>query len=78
MTLKSFEKLLKRYRLKKIKHVVAGGARRCDSVNAGLKVLDGDTQSVVVHDGASSLGGQTFAAGGGAGMDHRAVITPFP
>lgn len=36
---------------KKVKHIVPGGSRRQDSVNAGLEVI-GDCQWVVVHDGA--------------------------
>jgi 2-C-methyl-D-erythritol 4-phosphate cytidylyltransferase len=35
--------------------VVAGGSRRQDSVQAGLKALDDDTAIVLVHDGARPL-----------------------
>ncbi|MDD4174547.1 MAG: 2-C-methyl-D-erythritol 4-phosphate cytidylyltransferase, partial [Kiritimatiellae bacterium] len=36
----------------KLRHVVAGGARRQDSVQNGMKEMDPETRVVVVHDGA--------------------------
>ena len=38
--------------ISKLAKVVSGGARRQDSVQAGLKEADSDTRIVVVHDGA--------------------------
>lgn len=38
--------------ISKLVKVVAGGTRRQDSVQAGLKDVDSDTRIVVVHDGA--------------------------
>lgn len=38
--------------ISKVRAVVAGGARRQDSVMNGMKELDADTRLVVVHDGA--------------------------
>ena len=38
--------------ISKLAKVVSGGARRQDSVQAGLKEVDSDTRIVVVHDGA--------------------------
>ena len=38
--------------ISKVRAVVAGGARRLDSVMNGMKELDADTRLVVVHDGA--------------------------
>ncbi|MGK2957687.1 MAG: 2-C-methyl-D-erythritol 4-phosphate cytidylyltransferase [Acidimicrobiales bacterium] len=35
--------------------VVAGGATRCDSVRAGLEVVDVDAELIVVHDAARPL-----------------------
>ncbi|MBP5321758.1 MAG: 2-C-methyl-D-erythritol 4-phosphate cytidylyltransferase [Kiritimatiellae bacterium] len=40
------------YGISKLRSVVPGGARRQDSVQAGLKEMDPDTRIVVVHDGA--------------------------
>ena len=40
------------YGISKLKMVVAGGVRRQDSVQNGLKAADPDTRIVVVHDGA--------------------------
>ena len=53
--LKIFKGLIKKFNLKKVKKVVAGGTRRCDSVKNGLAVLDPDTDVVVIHDGARPL-----------------------
>ena len=47
-----FKNLIRRYRLRKVKSVLAGGRRRSDSVRLGLKALDKDTVYVVVHDAA--------------------------
>ena len=38
--------------ISKLAKVVSGGARRQDSVQAGLKEADSDTRIIVVHDGA--------------------------
>ena len=38
--------------ISKLSKIVPGGARRQDSVQAGLKEADSDTRIVVVHDGA--------------------------
>jgi len=38
--------------ISKIRAIVAGGARRQDSVQNGMKAMDPDTRVVVVHDGA--------------------------
>ncbi len=37
---------------KKVRAVIAGGARRSDSVKCGLEALASDTQTVLVHDAA--------------------------
>ena len=44
-------KILKRYRIKKIKKVVLGGKRRQDSVGNGLSAIDTRTDLVLIHDG---------------------------
>jgi 2-C-methyl-D-erythritol 4-phosphate cytidylyltransferase len=46
------EKLIKKYKLKKIKCIVAGGENRQDSVRKGLEFLDKDTDYVIIHDGS--------------------------
>ena len=43
------ERIVRRYGLRKIQGVIAGGAERQDSVYAGLQLIDGD-EIVVVHD----------------------------
>ena len=44
--------LARMFGISKIRAVVAGGAKRQDSVANGLKEIDSDTRIVVVHDGA--------------------------
>lgn len=44
--------VVRMFGISKVRAVVAGGARRQDSVANGLKELDVDTRLVVVHDGA--------------------------
>ena len=53
--LKDLERIIKKYRFRKVTRIVPGGATRRDSVAAGLGVLDQDTAIVVVHDGARPL-----------------------
>ena len=53
--LKEFPRLVRRYRLKKISRIVAGGATRLLSVFHGLQALDADTQYVLIHDAARPL-----------------------
>ena len=44
--------VVRMFGISKVRAVVAGGAKRQDSVMNGLKELDVDTRFVVVHDGA--------------------------
>ena len=48
--LKNFQKIAKRFR--KVKAIVAGGAKRADSVRLGLSAIDENTALVLVHDAA--------------------------
>ncbi|MFA5059642.1 MAG: 2-C-methyl-D-erythritol 4-phosphate cytidylyltransferase [Candidatus Omnitrophota bacterium] len=47
---KDFARIIEKFRWKKVKAVVIGGATRRDSVRHGLNVLDKDTQLVAIHD----------------------------
>lgn len=47
-----FKGLVKKFRFKKVKAVVAGGKSRSQSVYNGLKVTASDTDIILVHDGA--------------------------
>ena len=47
--------LSKMFGISKLDKIVQGGAKRSDSVQAGLKACDIDTTLVVVHDGARPL-----------------------
>ena len=44
------ENIVKQYNLKKVKHIIAGGSERYESVYNGLKKTTGDI--VLIHDGA--------------------------
>src|SRR3989338_1404356 len=50
-----FEKFIKKFKLKKVRRIVAGGATRCESVQKALHALDSDTQAVLIHDGARPI-----------------------
>lgn len=49
------EELLGPFTLTKVRHIVAGGKERQDSVRHGLVVLDNDCELVVIHDAARPL-----------------------
>ena len=43
------------YGLRKVKNIVEGGSQRFRSVYNGVKVADGDTDYILIHDGARPL-----------------------
>jgi len=45
-------RLVRHFRLSRVREIVAGGAKRSDSVMNGLKAVGGDTDIVLIHDGA--------------------------
>lgn len=47
-----FANLIATYKLKKIKQLIPGGTERQQSVYNGIKVIDAETDIVLVHDGA--------------------------
>lgn len=47
--------LFKRYHVSKVGRIAAGGKERQDSVYNGLKLLDGQSDMVLVHDGVRPL-----------------------
>ena len=50
-----FKRLVAKFKISKVKRIVAGGKTRCQSVQNGLKALDADTKIVAIHDGARPL-----------------------
>ncbi len=50
--IKKIQNITKKYKLKKIKKIVVGGASRAQSVKNALRHIDEDTDYVVVHDAA--------------------------
>src|SRR5436190_1365723 len=53
--LSELKQLVREHRFGKVSRIIAGGARRQDSVNLGLKQLDPGTTYVAVHDAARPL-----------------------
>jgi 2-C-methyl-D-erythritol 4-phosphate cytidylyltransferase len=49
------QKLVKEYKLEKVKKVIGGGEERQDSVYKGLQEVSKDCEYVMVHDGARPL-----------------------
>lgn len=47
-----WERIIKRYNIRKVKKIVVGGRTRSDSVYNGLRELDPHTDIVLIHDGA--------------------------
>jgi 2-C-methyl-D-erythritol 4-phosphate cytidylyltransferase len=50
--LSKIKNLVNSYKIKKVKYIALGGATRKASVEKGLKLLDKDTDFVLIHDGA--------------------------
>ncbi|MDI6786653.1 MAG: 2-C-methyl-D-erythritol 4-phosphate cytidylyltransferase [bacterium] len=49
------KEIIEKYRIPKIKEIIAGGEKRQDSVYHGLKKVDLDTEIVLIHDGVRPL-----------------------
>lgn len=49
------KEIIKRFQIKKVKHVVVGGEERVDSVYNGVKKVSEDISHVLIHDGARPL-----------------------
>lgn len=46
------DNIINRYGFKKVSHIIAGGSERQYSVQNALKIIDADTDIVIIHDGA--------------------------
>lgn len=53
--IKRTRKIIKEFKLEKVRHIVAGGRRRQDSVLKGLKTITGRNGVVIIHDAARPL-----------------------
>ncbi len=70
------KEIVERYRLKKFNKVVAGGARRQDSVRKGIEASGGHYGLVLIHDGVRPfVKGELIGRAVAAGVQYRAVIT---
>jgi 2-C-methyl-D-erythritol 4-phosphate cytidylyltransferase len=77
--LKQIRKVIKQYRVKKIKDVVLGGKLRQDSVFNGLKAMDSCTQDVLIHDsGRPFIDTKTVSLAIKAAQRYGAAIVGVP
>ena len=71
--------IVRRYGMKKVARIVAGGATRRESVANGLAVLDDDTDVVMIHDGARPLVSlQTIGNAAALCQEWEAVVVAVP
>ena len=77
--LADFRKMIQRYRLNKVKAIIAGGATRAESVRNGLACLDEDTELVLIHDGVRPLVTKKIVeAAVRLAQRHSAVVAAVP
>jgi 2-C-methyl-D-erythritol 4-phosphate cytidylyltransferase len=73
------QKVVIKYRLKKVTAVVRGGRHRQDSVYAAIKHLPADCRMVAIHDGVRPfIPVNVIEKGFRLGRQARAVITAIP
>lgn len=73
------EEIVRRYGLRKVGRVVAGGARRQDSVRLGVEACPEDCDLVVVHDGVRPLvRPELIERTAAAALKHGAAVAALP
>ena len=71
--------IILKYNFSKVQELIEGGETRQDSVYNGLKVLDQDTDIVVIHDGARPLVEETIIQESiEAAQEYGAAIAAIP
>ncbi len=71
--------IVERYGFRKVRHIVAGGAERYDSVYEGLKAVDLPCGCVMIHDGARPLIDEALLQRNLAcAMEYRACVAAVP
>jgi len=71
--------IILKYNFSKVQELIAGGETRQDSVYNGLKVLNSDTDIVVIHDGARPLVEETLIQDSiKAAQKYGAAIVAIP
>ena len=71
--------IVEQYGLGKVIKVIAGGARRQDSVRAGILAIDGGCDNVLIHDGVRPFVRVETIKNTIMALEHeRAVITAVP
>jgi 2-C-methyl-D-erythritol 4-phosphate cytidylyltransferase len=75
----AYRSLLVNAGINKLKMLVAGGATRTQSVRCALRVLDQDTEMVVVHDAVRPFVTEVMiGAGVAAAQQYRAAVAAVP
>ena len=73
------KEIVKKYNFNKVLKVTAGGARRQDSVRAGINAVEGGCENILIHDGVRPFVSQELIAASIAALkNERAVITVLP
>jgi len=71
--------IILKYNFSKVQELIAGGETRQDSVYNGLKILNSDTDIVVIHDGARPLVEETLIQDSiKAAQKYGAAIVAIP
>jgi 2-C-methyl-D-erythritol 4-phosphate cytidylyltransferase len=71
--------IVERFKLDKVKTLIAGGKRRQDSVRLGLEAIAGNFKLVLIHDGVRPIITESLIQRViDAARIHRAVITGLP
>lgn len=73
------KEIVQKYNLSKVIRITPGGARRQDSVRAGLQAIDRECDSVIIHDGVRPfISPEIITNAIEAIRDERAVIVAVP
>ena len=73
------EEVVEKYKFRKVRKIVEGGARRQDSVRLGIEAIEGECHWVLIHDAVRPLINLSFITDViKAAQEYRAVITALP
>ena len=73
------EKVVKKYNIPKVKHIISGGITRGESVYNGLRKADPQTDIILIHDGVRPfVSKSTINNSIDAAIDSGAVICAVP
>ncbi|BDU51182.1 2-C-methyl-D-erythritol 4-phosphate cytidylyltransferase [Haliovirga abyssi] len=73
--IKEVKEMIKKYRLKKVKEIVAGGKERQDSIYNGLKLIDDNDSIVGIQDGVRPFIKQNYIDEGYKKLNKNSTIS---